>query len=195
MYHHLRGRLTHLEPTFAVLEAGGVGYGIMISLNTHRTLPPVGTDGCMLLTHLHVTDAAQTLYGFADEAERGLFRALISVSGVGPATAMQILSRTTAGEFAQMLTAQDHGALKRVKGIGEKTARRILLELKDTALGEAVAGAAAAPGPAAEDDDATVRQALETLGLTPRDASARLEKVRKASPGLSVEETIRQALQ
>jgi Holliday junction DNA helicase RuvA len=195
LFHHVRGTLTHATPTHAILEAGGVGYELIISLSTHRELPAPGEE-CLLLAHFAVSEQAQALYGFATEAERVLFRALISVSGVGPATAMQILSGTTPPEFARAVETQDTSALKKLKGIGEKTAKRIILELQGAVAFEPAPGEAGGPAPGAEPDVATAaRQALETLGLPPREAAARVEKVLEKEPDLPLEDAIRRALQ
>lgn len=199
MYHHLRGTLQQATPALAVIEAGGVGYAITISLATHRELPSPGQE-CLLLTHLSVRETEHTLYGFATQQERDLFRALIGVSGVGPATALQILSGTTPSDFARAVEEQDHTALKKLKGIGEKTAKRIILELKgSSALGAlgplGAAGAGDSPPGAAADVATAARQALETLGIPPREATARIEKVLGRNPDLALEDAIRAALQ
>ena len=198
MFHHIRGILNHAGPAAAVIEAGGVGYRLTISLATHRALPAVGSEA-LLYTHFSVSETAQTLYGFATEDERALFRALIGISGVGPATATQILSGTTPDEFSRAIQSQDHTALKKIKGIGEKTAKRILLELKDSALlaTRELApedGGAGVPAPA-KDVASAARQALETLGIAPREATARVEKVLSSEPTLALEDVIRKALQ
>ncbi|MFH0911648.1 MAG: Holliday junction branch migration protein RuvA [Planctomycetota bacterium] len=196
MYHHLQGKLTHLSPAQAVLEAGGVGYRLTISLTTFRALPPVGAL-CSFLVHLAVRDDALLLYGFATEAERALFRALLSVTGIGPATAIQILSGSTPEALVAAIRGQDHSFLKKIKGIGEKTARRIILELKDASALYLVAseGAPMSGTIRASQVATAARQALEALGLTSREAAARVDKTLAARPDLSLEETIRSALQ
>ncbi len=195
MYHHIRGTLVSMRPTLAVVEAGGVGYAVAIPLSTHRSLPAPG-ETCTLYTHLVVRDDGHMLYGFATEQERALFRALIGISGVGPAIALAVLSGTSPDEFLRAVEAQDVTLLKGVKGVGEKTARRIFLELRDAAALSLLEPAATAPSPAAVEAHkaAAARQALETLGLAPRAASTRVNKVLADEPELSLEETIRAAL-
>ncbi|MBN1257901.1 MAG: Holliday junction branch migration protein RuvA [Planctomycetes bacterium] len=195
MFHHIRGILVHTGPTFAVVETGGVGYQLTIPFSTHRELPPVGKE-CKLLTHFAVSENAQSLYGFATERERALFRILISVKGVGAATAIQILSGSDPEQFALAVERQDHEFLKKIKGIGEKTAKRITLELKGMAALAVSSSATGVDLPAsARDVSAAARQALETLGVAPREAASRVEKVLQAEPKLSLEDTIRAALQ
>ncbi len=186
-------------PTEAVVGAGGVGYGLVVPLTTHQALPAPGEE-CFLFTHYSISETNRILYGFATEEERTIFRALVSIKGVGSATALQILSGVAPRDFAALVERQDYDALKQLKGIGEKTAKRIVLELKG-AVGLANAdadagGTGAAPIPGAATDTASAaRQALETLGLKPADAAGRVERVRATEPDLDLEETIRRALQ
>ena len=129
MIHHLRGRLIEKQPTHAIVECGGVGYLVHISLTTFERLGS-GED-LMLLTHLVVREDAQILYGFADAAERELFLALLGVSGVGASTARMILSAMDAGTAVAAIQSGDVAAMKAVKGIGAKTAQRIIVDLQD----------------------------------------------------------------
>ncbi|MHC4874404.1 MAG: Holliday junction branch migration protein RuvA [Planctomycetota bacterium] len=195
MFHHIKGTLIKSTPTQAVIETGGVGYLLTISLSTKEKLTAQGSE-CMLLCHFSVSENAQNLYGFASEEERTLFRALISVSGVGPATGMQILSGTSPEEFARAVENQDHTALKKIKGIGEKTAKRIIVELKGIAaismLGASAGQGSVAP---ASDTASAAKRALETLGVNPREASTRVEKVLSKNPDIALEELIKLALQ
>lgn len=128
MYHHITGTLVVKQPGEAVLEAGGVGYRLRISLNAYAALPPVGARA-KLLTHLHVAEGALSLIGFASETEREFFLQLSSVSGVGLSTALAILSAGRVEDLRQAVRLGDVASLKRVKGVGDRTARRILLEL------------------------------------------------------------------
>lgn len=199
MFHHIKGTLVKITPTQAIIDVGGVGYMLTVSLSTKDNMPPVGSE-CMLLAHFSVSENSQTLYGFAMEEERTLFRALISISGVGPSTAMQILSGTKPDEFARAVENQDHTALKKIKGIGDKTAKRIIVELKGMSsiamLGSKVSGAVGVEAGGAAPDVATAaKAALETLGLNPREAALRVEKVLSANPDTSLEDLIRLALQ
>jgi Holliday junction DNA helicase RuvA len=134
MITHLNGRLIEKTPTHLVVECGGVGYFLNISLNTYGLIKD--QENCMVLTHLAVREDAHTLYGFFDQEERGLFRLLISVSGVGANTARMILSGFTPNELRNIIASGDDTTLKRVKGIGAKSAQRIIIDLKDKVLKE-----------------------------------------------------------
>lgn len=129
MYNHITGTVVVREPTRVVLEAGGVGYEAQVPLSASRRVAAVGQPAT-LLVHLLVKEDDLRLVGFMDEDERRTFRRLIKLSGVGPAMALQILSALSPFEFAQAVDRQDAAALKRVKGIGDKLAKRIILELK-----------------------------------------------------------------
>ena len=129
MIAHIKGRLVEKTPTYVIVETGGVGYLINISLNTFSKLP--NDEACMLHTHFAVREDAQILYGFADKEERRLFRHLISVSGVGPSTAQIVLSSMSPDETVNAILSSNVGALQKVKGIGSKTAQRIIVDLKD----------------------------------------------------------------
>ncbi|MHC4883898.1 MAG: Holliday junction branch migration protein RuvA [Planctomycetota bacterium] len=202
MYHHIRGTLSHSSPTLAVLETGGVGYELHISLSTHSDLPSVGQE-CMLLCHFAVSENAQSLFGFATEEERRLVRALIAISGVGPAKATMVLSSITPNEFIAAIEQEDLTRLKKIKGLGPKTAGRLIVELKGASALAGAGIAAASPGspastgiPAPATDLASAAsQALQTLGLNPREADSRVEKILKAQPDLALEDLIRAALQ
>lgn len=134
MITHLNGRLVEKSPTHLVIECGGVGYFLNISLNTYGLIKD--QENCMVLTHLAVREDAHTLYGFFDQEERDLFRLLISVSGVGANTARMILSGFTPNELRNIIASGDDNTLKRVKGIGAKSAQRIIIDLKDKVLKE-----------------------------------------------------------
>ena len=128
MINHISGKLVEKTPTNVVIECNGVGYFIHISLHTFDKIGNV--EACKLLTHLAIKEDAHTLYGFINEAERALFRQLISVSGVGANTARLILSSMDPDGVAGAIAISDVSTLKGIKGIGEKTAQRIILELK-----------------------------------------------------------------
>jgi holliday junction DNA helicase RuvA len=129
MYDYIQGKLAEINPAFAVVETGGIGFILSISLNTYTKLS--GLDSCKLFTHLVVREDAHVLFGFADQEERELFRMLISVSGVGPNTARLLLSSMSVQELQQAIATGNVGLLKSVKGIGEKSAQRIIVDLKD----------------------------------------------------------------
>lgn len=129
MIEYIKGKITELTPAYAIVENGGIGYLLNISLSTFSALE--GVQEKRLLVHEIIREDTYQLYGFADEKERSLFRLLIGVSGVGANTARMILSSITAPELEQVITVGDHSRLKNVKGIGLKTAQRIIVDLKD----------------------------------------------------------------
>ena len=134
MIAYVSGKVAHKNPSFVVVEAGGIGYHVNISLYTYTKIE--GSETVKLLTHFHVKEDQQTLFGFYEEQERTLFRLLISVSGVGPATALVVLSSMNADELRAAVIGEDVGTIRKVKGIGPKTAQRIILDLKDKMIKE-----------------------------------------------------------
>ena len=129
MYAYIRGKLTERNPAYAVIETNGVGYLLHISLNTYSRISE--KEACLLYTHQVIREDAHLLFGFADEEERELFRHLISVSGVGPNTAMMLLSSMSVNDLRNAITGAEVSLLKTVKGIGEKSAQRIIVDLKN----------------------------------------------------------------
>ncbi len=189
MYNHVRGTLMQKSPSHIVVEAGGVGYDITIPLSAYRRLPPQGSEAVVLL-HLVVREDEMRLIGFAEAEERDLFRRLIALSGVGPSMALQILSGMTPQEFRLAVERQDSGALKKIKGVGDKTAKRIILELKGAkTILTAGPGDAMPEGSAAE-----AVAALMALGLAQNEAIERVEKAVAALPDAGIEELIKAAL-
>jgi Holliday junction DNA helicase RuvA len=130
MITRIRGKLLHAGLTSVVVDVGGVGYEILISLATHSMLPREGSE-VEILTHLHHKDDTMILFGFMTEEERGLFRMLITVSGIGPKGAMGILSGISVDDFKAAIARGDEKMLKTVSGIGPKTASRLIVELKE----------------------------------------------------------------
>jgi len=128
MFNHFEGKVTVKTPTYAVIDCAGVGYLLNISLNTYSKIPDTGSF--RLLSHLAVREDAMVLYGFADEEEREVFRQLISVSGVGAGTARMILSSMSPAEVVSAIHSGNVAVLKSIKGIGEKSAQRIIIDLK-----------------------------------------------------------------
>jgi Holliday junction DNA helicase RuvA len=129
MYAYIDGKLIFKSPAYVVIDAGGVGYHINISLNTYSLLGT--TERCKLFTWLHVKEDAHTLYGFADEGERRLFLHLISISGIGPNTGRMMLSSITPIEIQTAIINGNVALIQRIKGIGPKSAQRVILELQD----------------------------------------------------------------
>jgi Holliday junction DNA helicase RuvA len=132
MITYIKGLLTFKNPTFVVIETGGIGYHVNISLHTYAQIEKA--EQVRLLTHLQVKEDSHTLYGFAEASERQLFRMLISVSGIGPSTAQIALSALTPDQLRAAIIAEDLATFKSVKGVGPKTAKRIILDLKDKVL-------------------------------------------------------------
>ena len=131
MFEYIKGQLANLEPTQAVIDCGGVGYLLEISLNTYEALRKADAAEVKLYAHLVVREDAQQLFGFYDMAEREMFRLLVSISGVGNQIARVMLSSLTVDELRNAIQTQDVKKVQRVKGIGAKTAQRIVLELAD----------------------------------------------------------------
>lgn len=129
MYAYIRGQLAEKNPAYAIIESNGIGYLLLISVNTYAKLPDSGE--CRLFTHLAVREDAHLLYGFINEEERSLFRLLITVSGIGTNTALLILSSMTPGEVVQAIAEGNVDRMKSIKGIGTKTAQRIIVDLRD----------------------------------------------------------------
>jgi Holliday junction DNA helicase RuvA len=191
MIHHINGRLVEKAPTHAIIEAGGVGYFINISLLTYSKLK--ATEACMLYTHLSVKEDSHTLYGFAEKTEREIFRKLISVNGVGATTARIMLSSLTSDEITAAIISGDVETLKSIKGIGTKSAQRIIVDLKDK-LGkiEGLEENILTFNNNTYKDEAL--SALLALGFTKNVVEKVLIKVLKAQPDLDVEGLIKGAL-
>jgi Holliday junction DNA helicase RuvA len=189
----LRGRLAAKHPPQPVLDVGGVGYEVEAPMSTFYHLPPVGADAS-LHTHLVVRDDAHVLYGFGTERERGLFRELIKVSGVGPRIALAILSGMSVEEFNRSVEASDLASLVRVPGIGRKTAERLMVELRDRlkGLGGALPAGGTAHATAVATPQAEAFAALVALGYKPAEVTRLLHQV---DPSVTAtEELIRHAL-
>ena len=186
MIGRLIGTLAHKAPPQLLVDVGGVGYEVDVPMSSFYNLPAVG-ERVTLLTHFIVREDAQILFGFLTEAERTSFRQLVRISGVGPRTALAILSGLSAADLAQAVARQDVARLVKVPGIGKKTAERLLLELKDK-LGTDLTSD---PGSAPTDAQSDITQALLALGYNERDARAAL----KALPDdVGVADGIKQAL-
>ena len=190
MISHINGRLVEKTPTYVVIDCNGVGYKLHISLQTYTAIQ---TENCKLLTHLSVKEDSHTLYGFYTSDERELFRHLISVSGVGPSTARMILSTYSAEEIVHYIISADVGAIQNVKGIGGKTAQRIIIDLKDkVGKGKETSDLLFA-------QDNTIKEealsALLALGFTKKTAEKKMEQVFKNHSGeITVEDLVRKSL-
>lgn len=194
MIAYLEGKLAQIDPAFAIIDCNGVGYLVKITLNTYSQIKE--KKETKLLTYFQVREDAQVLYGFSNAREKVLFEQLISISGVGGNTALMILSSISPEELFMAIQSEDTLALKRVKGIGAKTAGRIVLELKDKIKME---GDISSPGVGQKLAESTMKQealtALANLGLPKAQMSKRIDKILQEAGGdLSVEEIIKKAL-
>ncbi len=190
MIAQIKGRLVEKTPTYVVIDCNGVGYQINISLNTYSKID--ADELCLLHTHLIVREDAQLLYGFKDKSERELFRMLISVSGVGSATAMMILSSLSATEIKGAISTGNVNMLKGVKGIGTKSAERIIIDLRDKIgkVGESDINFAVSNNTIKDE----ALSALIMLGFTKKPAELALNKILASSEEISVEQLIKQTL-
>ena len=185
MIGRITGILAEKSPPQLLIDVNGVGYLVDVPMSSYYNLPALG-ERITLLTHFVVREEAQLLYGFLTQDERSTFRLLVKISGVGPRTALSILSGLSVNELAQAVSLQESGRLVKVPGIGKKTAERLLLELKGK-LGDAIT----TPNSVANDSQADILQALVALGYSDREASASL----KALPtDIGVSEGIKRAL-
>ena len=195
MYDYIQGEVTELTPAYAVVEAGGVGYYLVISLQTYAELEHLSS--ARVYTHFAVREDAQTLYGFATREEREVFRLLVSVSGVGGNTARMILSTYSPAELANILATENAVLLKNVKGLGLKTAQKSIVELKDKAagLGSTGTGSPAQTTAAGTDETRTeATAALTRLGFGKAASEKAVQSILKETPSAGVEEVIRLAL-
>ncbi|NQY11112.1 MAG: Holliday junction branch migration protein RuvA [Flavobacteriales bacterium] len=191
MINHLKGKLVEKTPTYAVIECNGVGYYLHISLNTYSKLP--NDENVMLYAHMAVREDAHTLYGFIDKDERQLFLYLISVSGVGSSTARMILSSLNAGEIQRAIVEGDVALLKSVKGIGTKSAERIIIDLRDKLKKENFDSEIGVTANNSITDEAL--SALVALGFAKNVAEKVIAKTAKGlESDVSVEELIKTAL-
>jgi len=194
MITYIKGKLIEKNPTYAIVECNGVGYFINISLHTFSKLPD--DEACLLYTHFAVREDAQTLYGFADKEERRLFRHLISVSGVGPSTAKLVLSSMSPSEILHSIVTGDEVTIQSVKGIGGKTAQRIIVDLRDRLVKEGALVEEGAPSlPTSNKTHQDALSALLMLGFAKSAADKAIGKVVKAEGAdLTVEHLIKAAL-
>lgn len=190
MYEFIRGNVVERNPASVVMETGGMGYFVNISLNTYSKINTIKET--TLYLHLTVREDAHILFGFADKSERTLFRNLILVNGVGPSTAIMMLSSMNPDEIATAVTTENVNALKSVKGIGIKTAQRIIIDLKDK-LGKIYETDQILIAP-----NNTIRNeslsALVMLGFVKKDAEKTVTKILQEQPDATVESVIKQAL-
>jgi holliday junction DNA helicase RuvA len=195
MIAYLSGKLVFKDPTYVIIDVGGIGYQVKISLQTYSKIKD--EEQIRLLTFLHIKEDAHTLYGFKEEVEKRLFLLLISINGVGPNTGLMILSSLSSEEIEHAILSGDVGTIQAVKGIGAKTAQRILLELKDK-VGKSTTSDLTAPLGFLKSSNKIREEALQaliTLGFPKAVAEKNIATVLKKTTGeISLEDLIKASL-
>ncbi|HEY3390002.1 MAG TPA: Holliday junction branch migration protein RuvA [Prolixibacteraceae bacterium] len=190
MYEFIKGTISALTPAGVVIEAGGIGYFLHISVNTYSRIN--GNEHSKLFLHQVVREDAHLLYGFADKDERDFFRMLISVNGIGASIAIMMLSSYLPDDLANAILTENVNLLKSIKGIGAKTAQRVIIELKDKV------GKAGVSDRIFKTGDSVVRNealsALEMLGFNKKAVEISLDQIIASQPGLTVEQLLKIAL-
>lgn len=190
MIHHLKGKLIEKNPTHIIVECNGVGYFVNISLHTFSKLPDA--ELVNIYTHLQVKEDSHTLFGFSERSEREIFRLLLSVSGIGSSTARTMLSSMSPAEIRDAIANGNVQAIQAIKGIGAKTAQRVILDLRDKILKVYDIDEVSLTPNNTNKDEAL--SALEVLGFARRQAEKVVDKVISQDPSLSVENIIKLAL-
>jgi Holliday junction DNA helicase RuvA len=190
MITYIKGKLVEKKPTYAIIESAGIGYLIHISLHTYSQIPD--SEAVQLFTHFHVREDQQSLYGFSTQMEREIFRLLISVSGVGTATARVMLSSMTPKEIQQAIASDNVVQLKTIKGIGAKTAQRIIIDLRDKIIKTYdIDDISSIPNNTVRDESLS---ALDVLGFSRKQTERIIDKILRDTPDLNVQQLIKQAL-
>ena len=190
MIAHLQGKLVEKTPTQVVIDCGGVGYHVNISLHTYSLLP--ATDFIKLFTHLQIKEDAHTLFGFVENSEREIFNLLLSVSGIGASIARTMLSSLDPKQITNAIASGDVVTIQSIKGIGSKTAQRVILDLKEKVLKLYDLDEVSMSQSNTNRDEAL--SALEVLGFVRKTSERIVEKIIKEDPESSVESIIKQAL-
>lgn len=190
MISQIKGRLVEKTPTYVVVDCAGVGYLLHISLNTFSAIPD--GEAILLYTHLSIKEDAHTLYGFIDKTEREIFRLLISVSGVGPSIARTMLSSMSTDEIQQAIATENIALIQSVKGIGAKTAQRVIIDLKDKILKTFDMDAISAMPNNTNKEEAL--SALDVLGFNRKQSDKVLSAILQEDSAATVEVLIKQAL-
>lgn len=190
MIAHIQGKLVEKTPTEVVIDCGGVGYEIHISLHTYSQIPE--SEHIKLYTFLQIKEDAHSLFGFADKKERELFKLLISVSGIGANTARTMLSSLNPEQIIQAIASNDVGTIQSIKGIGLKTAQRVIIDLKDKVLKIYQIEEISTGSYNTNKEEAL--SALEVLGYLRKNAEKVLDKIIANNPSATVEDLIKQAL-
>jgi len=191
MIEYIKGEIAELHPAQLILESNGIGYVVHISLSTHAALS--GAKNCKVYIYEQIREDAHELFGFSDKPERELFVLLISVSGVGAQTARMILSSYSAAELESAIASGDVSALQSVKGIGGKTAQRIIVDLKDKISVDAAMLSKELPAANSKVADEAV-SALSMLGFTSSLSRKAVNSILKQNPGIPVEQVVKAAL-
>ncbi len=190
MIAHIQGKLVEKTPTEVVIDCGGVGYHINISLHTYSLLPT--TDHIKLFTYLQIKEDSHTLFGFVEKSEREIFKMLLSVSGIGASIARTMLSSIEPKQIIQAIATADLVKIQSIKGIGTKTAQRVILDLKDKVLKLYAIDEVSLTQNNTNRDEAL--SALEVLGFVRKTSERVVEKIVREDPTASVESIIKQAL-
>ena len=190
MIAHLQGKLVEKTPTQVVIDCGGVGYHVNISLHTYSLLP--ATDFIKLYTHLQIKEDAHTLFGFVEKSEREIFKLLLSVSGIGASIARTMLSSLDPKQITNAIASGDVATIQSIKGIGSKTAQRVILDLKEKVLKLYDLDEVSMSQSNTSRDEAL--SALEVLGFVRKTSERIVEKIIKEDPDSSVESIIKKAL-
>lgn len=193
MIYYVKGNFVEKTATNVIVDCAGIGYDVQISLNTYADIEPLA-EGLLFTYHL-VREDSEMLFGFSTKREKALFELLISVSGVGANTARVILSSLAPAEVEQAIMSEDAATLQGVKGIGAKTAQRIVIDLRDKVAKVAAAGDSSMLARASGGARAEAHAALTTLGISAKQAEGALNKLLKQDPAMSTEELVRKALQ
>jgi Holliday junction DNA helicase RuvA len=190
MISQLQGKLVEKSPTHIIIDCAGVGYHINISLHTYSLLP--STDFIKVYTHLQIKEDAHTLFGFIEKSEREIFRLLLSVSGIGASIARTMLSSLDPKQITNAIASADVGTIQTIKGIGNKTAQRVILDLKEKVLKLYDLDEVSMSQSNTNRDEAL--SALEVLGFVRKSSEKVIEKIVKEDPDASVESLIKKAL-
>lgn len=190
MIAHLQGKLVEKSPTQIVIDCGGVGYEVHISLHTYSLLPV--SDFIKVFTHLQIKEDAHTIFGFVEKSEREIFKLLISVSGIGAGIARTMLSSLDPKQIINAIASGDVSTVQSIKGIGSKTAQRVILDLKDKVLKLYDLDEVSVVQSNTNRDEAL--SALEVLGFVRKSSEKLIDKIIKENPEASVESIIKQAL-
>ena len=196
MIAYLKGRLVVKDPTYVIIDINGIGYQVRISLSTYSKIKD--EEQVMLLTFLNIKDDSHTLYGFYEEREKKIFLDLISINGVGPNTGLMILSSLSPEELEQAIASADHVTIQRVKGIGTKTAQRIVLELKDKIKKDSYLDSGTMNSGFIGKNNKIKQEALQalvTLGYSKAAAEKNIETIlKKSGVEISLEDLIKASL-